>query len=152
MGSWKGGRVVIGGTSSFARLCAGRIVRLQVRKLADLDDIEALHDEVTAQIRSAGTEVVIYSDCRLASPVSREVAHVWARSMRQNNRGVVRSGIILDPANTMFNLQLERVVQCSIHPQRRLFDDSTKLCDWLGVTLSRIERDALRQLLDDARP
>ena len=148
----KGGDVMSRGSSSFARLRAGRIVQLQVRRLADLDDVEALHAEVTAQIRSAGTEVVICSDCRFASPVSREVAHVWARSMRQNNGGVVRSGIILDPANTMFNLQLERVVRCSIHPQRRLFDDVTMVRDWLGVTLSEPEREALRQLLADARP
>lgn len=137
---------------SFARLRADRVVELQVRRLVDADDMELLNYEVTTQIQRAGREVVICSDCRFASPVSHEVARVWARAMRQNNREILRSAIVLDPRNTMINLQLERVVRCAIHPGRRLFDDPIRARDWLGASLSEPEREALRELFVEGAP
>lgn len=138
------------GASTFARLRAGRIVHVQIRNLPRIDDINALHAELTAEIQRAGTGVVICSDCRFAPPLSREVAHIWARSMRQINGRVLRSAIMLDPANTMFNLQLERVVRCSIHPDRRLFEDPAQFRDWVGGELSEAEQKALREVLPGA--
>jgi hypothetical protein len=138
-------------TPFFARLRGSRIVELQVRRLAEVGDVESLNAEVREALARAGPGAVICGDYRSAAPVSREVAHGWARAMRVNNREIVRSGLLLDPANTMFNLQIERVVRCSVNPARRVFDDMATLCDWLGVALSDSERQLLRGLFSGER-
>jgi hypothetical protein len=66
--------------------------------------------------------------------------------MRESNRGIVRSGLLIDPANTMFNLQVERVVRCALNPARRLFDNIDELRDWLGTALGESDRGALRHV------
>jgi hypothetical protein len=55
--------------------------------------------------------------------------------------------MLLDPSNTMFNLQVERIVQCAGNAQRRLFNDPDELRGWLEGTLTETERAALGRLL-----
>ena len=141
-----GGRYIHGGVDSSVRLRAARIVDLRVRRLVEPAHIEFLHSEVQAAIRSAGVSVLVCADFRFASPVSREVAGRWARAMRQSNSGVVRSGLLLDPANAVFNLQIERVVRCAGNPQRRFFADPDELRRWVGTELPGSERAALDEL------
>jgi hypothetical protein len=131
---------------SFARLRGSRIIELHARRLAGLEDIERLNREVIAALLQAGPGAVICGDYRFASPVSREVARVWAQGMRGANRRIVRSGLLIDPANTMFNLQVRRVVKCAVNPSRRLFEDLGELCDWIGAGLRESERDAIREI------
>jgi hypothetical protein len=133
-------------TASFAHIRAGRIVEIHIRRLACLGDIEALNAEVFTAVRRVGSGAVICSDCRFAFPLLYEVADVWSRGMRGANRGVVRSGLLIDPANTMFNLQAERVVRCAGNPARRLFAKVDDLRDWVGEALPESERGALRDI------
>lgn len=134
------------GRASFARVRAARIVEVHVRRLATLDDVESLHAQVSAAVRRAGPSAVICADHRFASPLSGEVADVWSRKMRGNNGGVVRSALLLDPANTMYNLQVERVVHCAGSSARRLFAQVEELRDWVSDALTEPEREALRAL------
>jgi hypothetical protein len=138
--------VLLGSRGASARVRAGRIVELRVRRLAEPRDVHQFHAEVSAAIRRAGPGVVICGDFRGASPVCREVAREWARSMRASNRGIVKSGLLIDPSNTMFNLQVERVVRCAVNPARRLFANIDELRDWVGASLSESDRGALRHL------
>jgi predicted oxidoreductase (fatty acid repression mutant protein) len=62
---------------------------------------------------------------------------------------VHRSAILLDPSNTMFNLQVERVVHCTGNDNRRLFKNADELHDWLDGGLTEAEREALRAFLSD---
>jgi hypothetical protein len=134
------------GRASFARVRAARIVEVHVRRLPTLDDVESLHAQVLAAVRRAGPGAVICADHRFASPLSREVADVWSRNMRGNNGGIVRGALLLDPANTMYNLQVERVVHCAGSAARRLFADIEELRDWVSDALTEPEREALRGL------
>lgn len=89
---------------------------------------------------------MICADHRFASPLSGELADFWSRKMRGNNRGIARAALLLDPANTMYNLQVERIVHCAGSPARRLFTDVEELRDWLSDALPRAERELLRGL------
>jgi hypothetical protein len=51
---------------------------------------------------------------------------------------------LFDPSNTMYNLQLERVVHCAGNEDRRLFKDADELCDWLDGSLTEPEREAVQ--------
>lgn len=114
--------------------------------MIDLEDVESLHAEIRIALRHAAPGPVICADYRFAAPVSRAVARVWSRAMREANPEIVRSGLLLDPANTMFNLQIERVVRCAMNPERRFFTKLDELCDWIGEVLSEPERDTLHCL------
>lgn len=124
-------------------MLAGRVVEVRVRRLADRSEVEALNAEVYASIRRAGPGAVICADHRSVGPLSRQVADAWARGMRGANGGIVRGGLLLDPANTMYNLQVERVVRCAGNSARRLFMDIGALRDWVGEALTEPERKAL---------
>ncbi len=134
------------GARSFARVLVGRVVEVRVRRLADRREVEALNAEVFASIRAAGKGAVICADHRSVGPLSREVADAWSRGMRGANGGIVRGGLLLDPANTMYNLQVERVVHCAGNSARRLFVDIGALRDWVGEALTEAERQALHGL------
>ncbi|MGO9837419.1 MAG: hypothetical protein ACLP1X_24785 [Polyangiaceae bacterium] len=134
---------------SVARMLAGSIVEIRVRRLASVGDIGALHAQVVEALRRAGPRPVICADHRLASPFSRDVADAWSRVMRENNASGVRGGILLDPSNTMYNLQIERVVRCAGNTARRLFTDIDLLRAWIGGTLNPSERKALDDLFTD---
>jgi hypothetical protein len=131
---------------SFARGRTGRIVEVRVRRLADVGEVEALNEQVMAAVRRAGPGAVICADHRLVGPLSREVADAWARGMRGANGAIARGGLLLDPANAMFNLQVERVVHCAGNPARRLFSDVEELRSWVSAVLTEPEREALRTL------
>ncbi len=66
--------------------------------------------------------------------------------MRRNDGHVVRRGLLLEPSNAMYNLQLERVVRCAGNSSRRFFTGIDKLRDWVGEALSGSERGALGDL------
>jgi hypothetical protein len=70
--------------------------------------------------------------------------------MRRANRSIGRSGILLDPSNTVFNLQVARVVRCAGSDARRLFTDPRQLYDWASHDLTTSERAALADLLSGA--
>lgn len=128
------------------RLRVGRIVEVRIERLADLDEMQSLATRVFAAIEHAGSAVVICTDCRSAFPVGSHVARAWARAMRRANRRIVRSAFLLDPANTMFNLQLDRIVRCAMNPDRRCFTHLEPLADWIGDVLSEPERQAVHAL------
>jgi hypothetical protein len=120
--------------------------------MACVADVECLHAQVAEAIGRAGPLVVICADHRLAAPLPRDVADAWSRAMRQNNSPHLRAGLLLDPANTMYNLQIARIVQCAGHPARRLFTEVDALCVWLGESLEVAERVALGNLFAGDEP
>jgi hypothetical protein len=138
--------VVGGRTQSFARVRAGRIVEINLRRLAVSADVEALRAQVSALIRQAGPGAVICADHRFASPLSAEIADGFSRAIRAGNGQIVRGGLLLEPTNAMYNLQVERVVHCAGNPALRLFTDIDELRDWVGEVLTETEREALREL------
>jgi hypothetical protein len=131
---------------SVARILTGSIVEVRVRRLANVADVAALHAQVVEAIGRAGPRPVVCADHRQASPLSRDVADAWSRVMRQNNVSGMREGLLLDPANAMYNLQIERVVRCAGNLSRRLFVDIDILREWIGGPLSESERKVLDDL------
>jgi hypothetical protein len=136
----------LGGDRSYARIRGSRIVEVHVRRLGDLDDVAALKVQVAAVIRRAGPGAVICADHRFGSPLSSEVADAWSCIMRKNDGHVVRRGLLLDPSNAMYNLQLERVVRCAGNGSRRFFTTIDELRDWVSEALTQPERDGLHDL------
>lgn len=131
---------------SFARVRAGRIVEVRVGRLARLADVQSLNASFFAAVARGGPGAVICGDFRKATPITGEIANVWSQAMRRANEFIARSALLLDPSNTMFNLQLERVVRCAGNEDRRLFSHADELCDWLDAALTHPEREALRTL------
>jgi hypothetical protein len=142
-------RVRIGRTTagSLARVRVGRLIEVRVGRLATLSDVESLNDAVRAAAGGAGRGAVICADYRRTKPFTGEVAGAWSQAMRRANESIVRSAVLLNPSNTMFNLQVERVVHCAANEQRRLFRDAKELQDWLEGILTAAEREALRVFL-----
>jgi hypothetical protein len=132
---------------TFARLCAGRLVEVRVRRLAEVADLVVLNAGVSEAVRRAGPRAVICADYRVASPVSCEVADGWSRAMRETNSMIERSALLLDPANVTFNLQVERIVRCAGNPLRRLFTSAVELELWMCGSLEEQEHRALRAFL-----
>jgi hypothetical protein len=138
--------------SSYARVRGGRLVEVRVRRLGSVAAVDSLSAGVLAAIRRVDCGAVLWGDCRRASPISAQVAGAWSRDMRHANRCIARSGILLDPANEMFNLQVVRVVQCAGNPSRRLFTDPRELLAWLHDCLPGDERDLLGGLIAGYEP
>lgn len=136
-------------TRSLARVRVGRVVEVRLRRLADPTDLESLNAGVFAALQRAGPRAVICADYRRAKPLSPQVASAWSRAMRSANPAIARSALLLDPANTIFNLQAERVVRCAGSPARRLFSEIDDLCRWVADDLTHPERDALREFFGD---
>jgi hypothetical protein len=139
------GRLV---ASAYAR-AQGRVVEIRVVRLLDPADVESLHSSVRAAMDRAGAGATICADCRRTLPLSSPVSTAWSRHMRSANRSIARSALLLDPSNTMFNLQLERIVRCAGNPTRRLFADVDELSDWVAPGLTEWERKALRAFLSE---
>ena len=77
-----------------------------------------------------------------------EATGSWSHAMREGNEALIRSAVLVDPGNTMFNLQLDRVVRCAGHAgHRRIFADAGELRDWLGDVATEAERQAIDAFL-----
>jgi hypothetical protein len=84
----------------------------------------------------------------LATPLSGEVADEWSRRIRHGNPAPAHakpSAILLDPANALYNLQVERVMQCA-GKQVRLFPALGEVTEWLGGFLTDAEMATVREL------
>jgi hypothetical protein len=132
----------------FARVRRGRLVAVRIGRLASIEDVESLDSAVASAAKLAGPEVIICGDHRFASPLPSDIADLWSGAMRRNNRTVVRSAILLDPANATFNLQMERIVRCAGKQDRRVFIERAAVYEWLDDHLNDEERAALRVFLD----
>ncbi len=135
------------GTAAFARAGVGRIIEIRVRRLPHVAAVDALGAGVFEAMGRVGSEVVICADYRLATPISPHVADAWSRVMRETNGRITLSALLLDPDNTMFNLQLKRIVRCAGSPGRRLFEDVDELRDWTDYALTEAERGGLLTFL-----
>jgi hypothetical protein len=125
----------------------GRVVEVRLRRLRHIDDVRSIGALVRAAACRAGPSALIFSDMRRMAPVPHRLADLWSRDMRGLNADIVRSGVLLDPDNITFNLQLERVVQCAGSPMRRLFFDASELREWLASAATAAERAHLDALL-----
>src|SRR5271154_4814466 len=133
--------------ASFETLRAGRVVQIRVRRLTDLTDVERLDDAVGTALRNAGPGASICADYRSTPPVSPAVAKAWAKVMRGTNGALTRSALLIDPHNTLFNLQIDRIVRCTANPARRIFLDVARLGDWMAGVLEESERAAIGAFL-----
>lgn len=136
---------------AFARVCADRVVEVHVERLATVADVASLHVQVANAIVRAGKDGVICADHRLASPLSSEVADAWSRAMRRRKPRPARAAILLAPSNTVYNLQIERVLQCGGVPAR-LFVDHDEFLGWVGDALTESERRLVRDLFLEESP
>jgi hypothetical protein len=125
----------------------GRLVELQVFELALPEDVAVLNAALLAAVSSFATSVVLLADHRRARPFPHEVGDAWSRGMRMANPRVIRSGILLDPANETFNLQMARVVRCAGSPRRRWFDVPSDLRAWLADVATPCELARVDELL-----
>jgi hypothetical protein len=133
--------------ASYAGVRGEHLIEIRVRRLDDVSAVASLSAGVYEAVRQIDSGAVIWGDYRGASPISAQVASAWSRDMRHANRSIARSGILLDPANEMFNLQVLRVVQCAGNPSRKLFTDPRELLAWLNDDLTPDEREVLRGLI-----
>jgi hypothetical protein len=134
-------------SASFETVRAGRVVQIRVRRLTDLTDVERLDQAVGSALREAGPGASICADYRSTLPLSPAVAKAWARVMRGTNGALVRSALLTDPHNTLFNLQMERIVRCTANPARRIFVDVARLNDWMAGALEESEGAAVGAFL-----
>lgn len=130
-------------SAAFETVRAGRLVQIRVRRLPGLTDVERLDQAVGSALRDAGPRASICADYRSTLPLSPTVAKAWVRVMRGTNGALARSALLTDPRNTLFNLQMERIVRCTANPARRIFLDVARLGDWMAGVLEESERAAV---------
>jgi hypothetical protein len=135
-----------GNDASFVRLREGRLIELRICRLASVVQVESLQADIVAAVNQAGADAIVCADYRASMPMLPEVASAWSRAMRHNNARIVRGGLLLDPANEMFNLQMERVVRCAANPNRRMFTSFEELRDWVSAACQETERRALAEI------
>jgi hypothetical protein len=125
----------------------GRLVELRVMDLSHPDDVAALSASIASVAAPAGARVLLFADYRSAAPFAQSIADAWSLAMRRSNTKVLRSAILLDPANETFNLQIARVIRCAGLATRRSFEEPAELRDWLGEVATPLERDRIDELL-----
>jgi hypothetical protein len=135
------------GARSLARSRVGRVVEVRVRSLSTLADVQAINTQVAMALLQAGPGAIICADYRFASPFSCQVADAWAHGMRVANGRISGAALLLDPLNTMFNLQVERIVKCAGSPIRRLVTGLGEIQSWLGDSLSAAEWSGIETFL-----
>jgi hypothetical protein len=138
----------------FAQLRVGRLIEVRPPQgLVSLVEVEAFVADVLAAMRQAGGRALLCSDYRGASPLLPEVTGPWAHAMRKSNEYLLRSAVLVDPANTMFNLQIERVVRCADdRGLRRIFTDRGRLGEWMSEAATDAERRAIDAFLSRLTP
>jgi hypothetical protein len=72
--------------------------------------------------------------------------------MREANRTIAGSAILLDPANVTFNLQVERIVRCAGNASRLIFSAPAELQSAMESKLATSELEALRRSLCERDP
>jgi hypothetical protein len=125
----------------------GRLVGLRLSDPVDPADIDQLVEDLAAAAARVAEPVLLVADYRAASPFAQEVGDAWSRAMRRFNGVVLRSAVLLDPANETFNLQFARVVRCAGMQNRCCFEDPALLRAWLSCALTFEERARLDELL-----
>lgn len=138
----------------FAQLRVGRLIEVRPPPgLVSLVDVEVFVADVLAAMRRAGGQALLCSDYRRGAPLLPEVTGPWSHAMRQSNEYLIRSAVLVDPANTMFNLQIERVVRCSDdRGLRRIFTDRARLGEWMSEAATDAERQAIDAFLSRLTP
>jgi hypothetical protein len=133
----------------FAEVRVGRLIEVRApRGLTSLADVNAFAAHVLAATRETGGQALLCADYRRASPLMPEAAGPWSHAMREANDYILRSAVLVEPRNTMFNLQIARVVRCAGHAdRRRIFEDAAELRDWLGDAATEAERQAIDAFL-----
>ncbi len=131
----------------FETVRAGRVVQIRVRRLTDLTDVERLDEAVGAALRDAAPGASICADYRNTLPLSPAIAKAWARVMREANGALARSAVLIDPRNTLFNLQMERIVRCTASEPRTAYFPRRRQSGRLdGGSLGRIRAGRRRSL------
>jgi hypothetical protein len=132
-----------------ARIRTGRLIEVRARRaLTTLAAIKAFTADVVAAARQTAGQGLICADYRRASPLMPEMASPLAHSMRETNEHLLRSAVVVDPANTIFNLQIERVVHCAgPFEARRIFTDVAELRGWMSETATEAELQAIDAFL-----
>ncbi len=116
--------------------------------MTSVADIGAFTAQVLAATRQTGGRALLCADYRRASPLMPEAAGPWSHAMREANKYIIRSAVLVDPRNTMFNLQIARVVRCAGHAgRRRIFEDVAELRGWLGDAATEAERQSIDAFL-----
>jgi len=137
----------------FVQVRVGRLVEVRAtRGLTSVAEVTVFAADVVAATRAvtwqSGGAALLCADYRRASPLMPEAAGPWSQAMRAANEYILCSAILVDPGNTMFNLQMERVVHCAGHPgRRRIFADVGELREWLGEAATEAEREAIDAFL-----
>jgi hypothetical protein len=134
------------------RAGAGRVVQVRPRRLVAPADVDSLSAGIVEALLFAGPGAVICADYRQVKPLSPHVVSVWARAMRSVNQAIAGSALLLDPSNTIFNLQVQRAVHCAGNSKRRVFTDLDELRLWVDRTLTHAEREALDTFLASDGP
>jgi hypothetical protein len=133
----------------FAQVRVGRLIEVRAPSgLSSVGDVKAFTAGVLAAMRQTGGSVLVCADYRRGSPLMPDAAGPWSHAMREANAHLIRSAVLIDPANTMFNLQIGRVVRCAgPYGHRRIFTDVAEMRDWLDDAATEAERLAIGAFL-----
>lgn len=126
-----------------------RLVEARPWQRMDRADLQAFDQQIGDAVRCADGPL-LYADYRHASPVVPAVGRQWSGAMRRANGKVLRTAILVNPANLLFNLQLYRWVECTHNPMRRIFADRDELYAWLAVGCSEQEQCVLKDILAES--
>jgi len=124
----------------------GRLIESRLEWLNSASDVDALERSLGAAFRHTGPGAIICSDWRGVEILPPDVSDAVLQLLRRDNERLLRSAILLSPANAIFTLQVERLLREAENPARRAFRDLGQLLAWVAEVLRPEELDRARAL------
>lgn len=112
----------------------------------ELTQLAARGKEVMASLPG---KVVVCADYRNVAFMRADLTARYVRFLSSVSPKVERSAILIRDDHAIFGLQITRMVREANFPGRRVFKIPEELKNWLGESLTPIERVRLSDFLDE---
>ena len=124
----------------------GRLIEIRLEWLNEVGDVLKIEEALRQAFTQIGAAAIICADCRGIEVLSPAVSDALLETFKRDNPRLLRSALLLSPANAVFNLQIERLLREASNPGRRAFRAAELLLTWLGEVLAPDELLRARQM------
>ena len=124
----------------------GRLIEIRLEWLNEVSDVLKIEEALRDAFTRIGAAAIICADCRGIEVLSPAVSDALLETFKRDNPRLLRSALLLSPANAIFNLQIERLLREANNPGRRAFRAADSLLSWLAEVLVPDELLRARQM------
>jgi hypothetical protein len=124
----------------------GRLIEIRLEWVNGVGEVLKMEEDLRQAFMQIGTGAIICADCRGIEVLSPAVSDALLETFKRDNPRLLRSALLLSPANAVFNLQVERLLREAGNPARRAFRAAEPLLSWLSEVLVPEELLRARQM------